>query len=774
MTSTELKKRAIALAEKTKIDSVTPEEVGQLSNDIVEYIEDVERNGSTLGIRKTYTSVSAMEADSTAPKDDKGVLLRRGMLVNIYNQNDPSSADNGKVFSFQNPGWAFRGTVEAGYATKDELAEVEDYAKKATSEYNVSVFHPTSGTGGTNRYDLAGAIAQVPSELRTAGLKVSFLNSAGKPESWEFQGGSWAVANFIKEADGGNKILTWVTDAATTRKQVSVNERKAGMQISYTPDGTNWINEQFVGKIVSGNDWVKDGNWVNITRIDNVYSTLTNYCKFKGYYVIKEGNIIQANGWYLYLYYADSVELVDVELKIQSPGSNNYLAVSYFDEDFKLISGISNDNAEKTNITQSDVVKPEGCKYVGLVTYSSILKDKIKILNVQNGYLYDKISGIIKKQSDTLSNIEKIYSTLTNFCSYKNGYFNTTGDFKESSAWRSYLYYSDSVELVDVQININGPGSNNYLPIAYFDEDFNLISGLSNDKAEKTYITQDDVVKPEGCKFIALSYYSKGLVLEKIKVLSRNNEILYLSNRVKNNSDSIKRESVFGQYSDKKIAFCGDSLTAGAEANYQGYANRLVNSGIFMNAINVARGGTSLQTIYETQLPSILEQMPDVNIISISTCTNNYPNNNYGEWFVEEEQSEGVVRRTYTQDNSIRGMINQSMIYIREHFPTARVVWLTPIRKYNEEQGDDMVSKNGVFLSDYRDIILEIPKIWNVSVLDMWSLSGLDPHIKGQQDTFFSGLRLSSGKNFDGVHVGPTGGLRMYETYLGFLRSWFG
>lgn len=126
MTATDLKKRAIALAEKTKIDSVTPSEVGQLNNDIVEYMENVEMNGGNLGIRKTYTSVSAMEADSTAPKDDKGVLLRRGMLVNIYNQEDPESADNGKVFSFQNPGWAFRGTIDAGYATRAELEYLEN------------------------------------------------------------------------------------------------------------------------------------------------------------------------------------------------------------------------------------------------------------------------------------------------------------------------------------------------------------------------------------------------------------------------------------------------------------------------------------------------------------------------------------------------------------------------------------------------------------------------------------------------------------------------
>lgn len=199
MTATELKKRAIALAEKTKIDSVTPEEVGQLSNDIVEYIENVEINGSSLGIRKTYTSVSAMEADSTAPKDDKGVLLRRGMLVNIYNQSDPDSADNGKVFSFQNPGWAFRGTIDAGYATRDELTELEG-----------------------------------------------------------------------KIGEGGNVILEWNTDVSTTRKQVAQDKRKAGMQISYKPTDSDWVNEQYIGASLIDSEWIKDDNWEKIPNSKSV------------------------------------------------------------------------------------------------------------------------------------------------------------------------------------------------------------------------------------------------------------------------------------------------------------------------------------------------------------------------------------------------------------------------------------------------------------------------------------------------------------------------
>lgn len=134
----------------------------------------------------------------------------------------------------------------------------------------MSVNNPTSGTNGGNKYDLSTAIGQVPEELRVAGMKVSFLNSSGKPESWKYQGGSWAVASFIKEADGGNKILTWVTDAATTRKQVGANERKAGMQISYKPDGEDWVNEQYVGTSFTDTEWAKDANWEKIPKQSEV------------------------------------------------------------------------------------------------------------------------------------------------------------------------------------------------------------------------------------------------------------------------------------------------------------------------------------------------------------------------------------------------------------------------------------------------------------------------------------------------------------------------
>ena len=144
----------------------------------------------------------------------------------------------------------------------DGSGNLTNYLDKRVTEYNVSVLHPTSGSGGSNKYTLETAIAQVPSKYRSVGIKCAFVNEAGKSECWKYQGSSWVAASFVKEADGGNKILEWKTDAATTRKQVALSERKAGMQISYKPsDNSDWVNEQYIGESFTDTEWEKDDNW---------------------------------------------------------------------------------------------------------------------------------------------------------------------------------------------------------------------------------------------------------------------------------------------------------------------------------------------------------------------------------------------------------------------------------------------------------------------------------------------------------------------------------
>ena len=71
-----------------------------------------------------------------------------------------------------------------------------DFNVASTMEYNVSKFHPTSGIGGTNKYILETAIALVPEQYRSIGIKCSFINEAGNDETWVYKGREWEISSF--------------------------------------------------------------------------------------------------------------------------------------------------------------------------------------------------------------------------------------------------------------------------------------------------------------------------------------------------------------------------------------------------------------------------------------------------------------------------------------------------------------------------------------------------------------------------------------------------
>ena len=138
---------------------------------------------------------------------------------------------------------------------------------KLIGEINVSNLFPTGGTNGTNKYTLESAIAKIPTDLRVVGIKCSFLSDAGTVEEWVYQGGTFTSTNSWMQGgsgSGGNMILEWNTDIATTRKQVKQKQRKSGIQISYLHPDNGWINEQYVGTSFTDTEWVKDANWDKI------------------------------------------------------------------------------------------------------------------------------------------------------------------------------------------------------------------------------------------------------------------------------------------------------------------------------------------------------------------------------------------------------------------------------------------------------------------------------------------------------------------------------
>lgn len=141
-TSTEIKQRANALSDKTDVNSITPKEVGGIMYDLASHGENVLRNGGTLGIRKVYESVAAMEADSTNPKDFWGDPIKKGNLVVIYD-GTTTGADNNKIYAFMKPGWELATKLDAAYATKAETdAKLSELGSEIKSVYSPLDLYP--------------------------------------------------------------------------------------------------------------------------------------------------------------------------------------------------------------------------------------------------------------------------------------------------------------------------------------------------------------------------------------------------------------------------------------------------------------------------------------------------------------------------------------------------------------------------------------------------------------------------------------------------------
>lgn len=130
----DLKKRAKELSEKNEVNSVSPVEVGNLIEDTLNIIDEYNKNVVGLGIRKTYSSIAAMQVDRISPVGNDGKPIRFGQLVSVYDINNPESEENGGVYAFQNPGWKLATTTAINVVSSFGESEVEAISQKFFTE----------------------------------------------------------------------------------------------------------------------------------------------------------------------------------------------------------------------------------------------------------------------------------------------------------------------------------------------------------------------------------------------------------------------------------------------------------------------------------------------------------------------------------------------------------------------------------------------------------------------------------------------------------------
>lgn len=222
----------------------------------------------------------------------------------------------------------------------------------------------------------------------------------------------------------------------------------------------------------------------------------------------------------------------------------------------------------------------------------------------------------------------------------------------------------------------------------------------------------------------------------------------------------------------KKVAFLGDSITdkrhIGCSKNYWGYLADLYHFDPLVYGIN----GDQMRGI-RAQSAKLLKDHPDgVDVIFVFAGTNDFNSNvPIGEWYEESDDSvirNGVEvkvrkREFKMDDNTFKGRINLAASQLRKDFPTARIIFMTPIHrgyaKFSDKniQPDEKYSNGiGLFIDSYVNAVKEAGNVWAVSVIDLNSESGLYPSETGHA-CFFHDAKT------DMLHPSSSGHLRIAE-----------
>lgn len=394
----------------------------------------------------------------------------------------------------------------------------QDYYDKTTinnrtSEYNVSINHPTSGISSSNKYDLSSAIVQVPAELRSSGLTVSFLNSDGDTEKWEFGGGSWAAGSFEQVGAGKlteleNNVGLYNVDknvplgsgfytSTTARAAVPSTVRKLGLIITYKTDAATSVTEQFTGSDISA--WSTEANWskiggnkttnisddINKIQLAEILDKTTN----EGYRISSTGTETKDSA---YNHVSFNALPTDVIIFRGSKTANVYT-------DFFVIE--KTDGTFESLKVNSQYNNPISVIEVSLSSYSDIKKvhyndyasNPIEIYKISDGLAYYTLS---QKLKDTFANRTNYYQSIVNVLNpedseaRKDGYYDYSNKFSSNASYQAITIPASFGNTYFAVRGDNGKllsiGSNSY-PILYLDSNKEIVQVKKNRNGRQNF-----------------------------------------------------------------------------------------------------------------------------------------------------------------------------------------------------------------------------------------------------------------------------------------------
>lgn len=214
----------------------------------------------------------------------------------------------------------------------------------------------------------------------------------------------------------------------------------------------------------------------------------------------------------------------------------------------------------------------------------------------------------------------------------------------------------------------------------------------------------------------------------------------------------------------KTICFIGDSITEGVGASdvSKCYVSLIKQRNQDANVLNFGISGTRLAD----QVPDVpcnqnpdfdkypfysrVDELPsEVDVICIFGGTNDYGHG-----------TAGMGKPSDQTPTTFYGGLNYLITKIINKYPFAKIVYLTPLHRETEDEV--MVKADGKYaLSDYVTAIKATCEYYAIPVLDLYSISQLQPRVKIIKETFMP----------DGLHPNDNGYVVLADIIESYLKN---
>lgn len=209
----------------------------------------------------------------------------------------------------------------------------------------------------------------------------------------------------------------------------------------------------------------------------------------------------------------------------------------------------------------------------------------------------------------------------------------------------------------------------------------------------------------------------------------------------------------------KKILFLGDSITEGwGTSSNEKIFWSLLSSRDGAEVTGYGIGGTRIarqklpseEAKYDLHFVSRVEGMESkADVVVVFGGTNDY---GHGDAPIGTPSD-----RT---DCSFYGALHCLYLALLKKYPAAQIVVMTPLHREGENNLlNDFGLRNVGFLSDYVRIIKEVAAFYALPVLDLYSLSGIQPDVPLLKERYAP----------DGLHPNDAGHERIYRLLRDFL-----